>query len=191
MRFAKTFLPVLALLIAAPAVLNAQPSETADEGRAYRLLQMIVVGSANPDSQGKMSPEVRSALDELGPDLGFRAYSPVASLYGPLGSSGQAQWKLITRKLGSFGSDTMPIMSEWNLGTIERVPGDDSLVEFRRFAFQARVPARFGESVNYESIQMTLNRVRATVGKTTVIGNLPVPETGEMLFFVVKIDEIR
>ncbi|HUF03767.1 MAG TPA: hypothetical protein VMM38_06285 [Aridibacter sp.] len=191
MRISKVFPIVLALFISVPGVLNAQSTEALNEGRSYKLLLQVVVGSAVSETDNEVSPAVRSAIVGLGPEFGYDRYTTAASLYGPLGINGQAQWKLVPKKLGSFGSGAMPIFAEWNIGTIESVPGNPSLVEIRRFLFTLRIPAAIRESVNYESIGLTLNRVRAEAGKTSVIGNLPVPETGEMLFFVVKIDEIR
>ncbi|QQS41048.1 MAG: hypothetical protein IPM63_17040 [Acidobacteriota bacterium] len=190
MRIAKIFPLALALAIALPGILNAQQENDREQGKSYRLLQMIVVGSSAPDSEEELSPTAVSALSSVGPELRYRSYSPVASLYGPLGFGGQAQWKVITKNFGSYSAENMPIISEWNLGALEPVPGSPGMIEFKRFLFLSRVPSRFGESVNYETIQVTLNRVRVPVGKASVIGNLPVPETGEMLFFVVKIDEI-
>lgn len=191
MKITKLFPIVLALLITAPAALNAQPVEAEPEGKSYKLMHTIVVGSSASEAADELSPAVRAALAGLGPELGYESYSRVAALFGPLGTGGQANWKLMTRQLGSLGSENMPIVSEWSLGALEQVPGNPSFVEFKRFHFFARIPARIGESVNYESIQLTLNRIRAEVGKTSVIANLPVPETGEMLFFVLKIDEVR
>lgn len=191
MKIVKLIPIALAILIAAPGALNAQSGEAPNEGKSYKVLQTIVVGSSVYGDEDEPAASVRAALDEMGPELGYRSYSRVTSLYGPLGISGQAQWKLITKNFGSFAAENMPIISEWNLGALESVPGSPNMVEFRRFLFMSRVPAKIGESVNYESIQLSLNRVRVPVGKTSVIGNLPVPETGEMLFFVVKIDEVR
>ena len=163
-----------------------QSSNNGTTQRSYKVYLHFVSGGESSPGSVRLPKSIRSAFDDLRDELVFNDYRLVSTHFQRFSTGGQIQSQAILKKLGGFGLENWPIIMNWSLGAIENTNEAPGRVGFRRFTFGARIPFVTGEKISYEAIQYSLGRIDIKEGTPTVIGSLSIPQSNEMLFFVVS-----
>lgn len=154
--------------------------------RGFKLNLHIVLGTRKDSGKTELPAEISSAVRTAAREIGYRSFRLLSSRYQMVALGGRIHSRSIEKSLGEFDRPGLPVFSDWSLGPLLPVGPDPMTFELKRFHYEAKVPSKIGELDKYSNISLDLERVLIPVGRTVVIGTQSVPESGEMLFFVVR-----
>jgi len=184
MKITRSLLLLIAL-VALGQVAMAQDGVNEDAGNAYRISLYVVVGSGSGGG-ADVPKAVQDAIGPLAKNLNLRAFKTLATQSQTVGIGGRIESSAIFDSIGAYKMEKRKITAAWNAGQVELLPGDPTGILIARFAFFARVPVPLGDGIDYQDLRYSVTRSRVAVGGASLLGNLPVPETGEVLFFVIE-----
>ncbi|REJ77664.1 MAG: hypothetical protein DWQ47_14940 [Acidobacteria bacterium] len=188
MRRLRIPLLTVALLLGSAVSIQAQTSSP-DPESYYKVDLYIVLGTDTGGSNDGMTAVVDSAVRGLESNFQFEGYRVVSSQFFELGVGGLAHLRSAERKVRSAGEPAKPDVSLM-LGPIS-VGSANRTLELRRIVYEAGFPLDPAGSTGYTQLNFSLERARIPIGRATVVGNQPLPGTGEMLFFVVRAEEAK
>lgn len=199
MNHQKTFVSSVGLLAfilatALPALSQADPKSIEP---SYEAVLQVVIGS---DQAGGELPRGLSAISQqLRSNYAFPSYRLANTIIGRLSAGGSFEYKSASDIFGQPENSEIPTFLEWNLGRL-RVAQDErnqTVFQAEPFRFGARVPVRItrvktgessaNETVNYEAVGLTTNRLSLAAGKPTLVGTLSLPKTAGTMFLVLTL----
>lgn len=168
---------------------TAQENRKGPEG-SFNVTIHLVAGSAT-QTDGAVTGRLAGVFNRLGEGLGLKSYKVLATQRQNLAYGGSVQSNAVFDALGSYSIDKRKILASWNAGPVEPSPGGENEIALGRFQFNSRVPVAVGEALEYQELKYMITRTRIPVGSAALIGNLPVPDTGDVLLFVIEVERAK
>ncbi len=159
----------------------------------------VVIGSDDAMQRSDLPRSLDGVSRQIRDNFTFKSYRLMNTYYGRLADNGSLEYKSVSSLKNVSTELDSPTFLEWQLGTFraDAPTSGDKTLSIQMFRFGARVPiviAKLGGSdaagvpvTNYESVGLTLNRVRVAEGAPTLIGTISLPRTTGTVFLVMTI----
>lgn len=180
------FAGVICLLVLGAVSTKGQQAGADKSRHTFEVQLHFVLGSDSGAAGPEIPKEIRSAIRRIGKTYAYADYRLASSQYQMVYTGGQIQSDTILKNLGGFRIADRPIYANWSLGGFMETPSAANILT-GTFRFTARVPSKIGNDITYNKIQYVLRGVALREERPTVIGTLPVPESDELIFFVLNV----
>lgn len=173
---------------------NAPPRDASYEAMLY-----VVLGS-NEGAPGAELPKNLSGLSkQLRNDFSFRNYGLLNTYVGRIANAGSLEYKSVASLQNAADREAdSPSFLEWSLSNLRssETPASGDLLVMQAFRFGARVPVKVTtpgdggkslQTINYESVGLTLNRLGIVQNTPTLIGTISLPRTTGTVFLVLAV----
>lgn len=180
------------------SVSGQQNSEKTAEPNFEIVLQTLI--SSNQAKAGKTIPASLSAtINKLNSNYEFAAYQLMSTHLQRVGNNGNVSHKSLFDELNTETEDR--VFSNWALRNLTSVSDSSrqSLVSFRSFNFEARLPIKTGtierqgeteNVISYERIGLMIEGFSVPENKPTLIGTLGMPKSDQVIFFVLTVKPV-
>ena len=192
----RSLIVFVATILLGGVSLSAQ--ERAGEA-SYEATLYVLVGSDDASQRADLPRALDPVSKQIRDSFSFRNYRLMNTYYGRLANSGSLEYKSVSSLKNSSTELDSPSFLEWQLAKFQTEPtaaGNHGFgIEVFRFGARVPVPVSSikgpdGSSVpvtNYESVGLTLNKLRLNESKPTLIGTISLPRTTGTIFLVMTI----
>jgi hypothetical protein len=166
---------------------------------SYEAMLYVVLGSNEAVPGGELPKNISGVTRQLRDNFSFSNYRLLNTYIGRIANSGSLEYKSVATLQNSAEREIdSPSFLEWSLNNLrssEATPSGDLLV-MQMFRFGARVPIKFTstseggktmQTVNYENVGLTVNRLGVTQNSPTLIGTISLPRTAGTVFLVLSV----
>lgn len=201
MRLRKTitFLFLLNLTILSGILTaNGQAEESSPE--SFEAILYILVDAAGERKGSKLPGSFDPVIRDIRGNFGVQDLLIADSLLGRLSTSGSLDVKAISNAFGTPKTQDHSSFVDWRLTNLRRLQsgGSGAAYSFQSFSFVSRIPfalANAGNDVsrqpiNYETLNLTLNRLSVQDDKPSLIGVLSQPKPGGNVYLVLKVRKL-
>ena len=177
------------------AQVQAKPAPDA----SYEAMLYVVLGTDEAGPGGELPKNISGVTRQLRENFSFSNYRLLNTYVGRVANNGSIEYKSVAslRNPADRELDSHSFL-EWtlaNLRSSDAAPSGDLLV-MQMFRFGARVPIKFTtpteggktlQTVNYENVGLTVNRLGVTRNSPTLIGTISLPRTAGTVFLVLSV----
>jgi hypothetical protein len=194
-----TFFFVAAFALFAGRVSFAQDQAKPIGDASYEAMLYVVLGSNEPVPGAELPKNISGVTRQLRDNFSFSNYRLLNTYIGRIANNGSLEYKSVATLQNATDREIdSPSFLEWSLNNLrssEAAPSGDLLV-MQMFRFGARVPIKFSsiveggktlQTVNYENVGLTVNRLGVTRNSPTLIGTISLPRTAGTVFLVLSV----
>lgn len=158
----------------------------------YKIYLDTIIATNNANGNKKLSAPLLNALKDIKSDM-FSDYYLFSSSFQRIGVGGQINQKSIYNELGQRKIDKYSIYSNWTLDKLKNLSDEKNrdVIQFDTFNFLVRVPNQTATVINYEEIRLNISNFNVLQNIPTVIGSLSIPQSDEMLYFVLTAKPVQ
>ncbi len=196
MKLSKTIyktLSVFCLVAACSVFICGQQADA-----SYNVSLNLVIGSNDGASKGELPAELAAVSKQIRSSFQFSNYRVANTLIGRISNNGTFQYQSVANISEKEPLPASPTFLDWSLVNLKSMPNAKGQMGFQAqtFRFGARVPVVTGshqengkttDSVNYESIGLSLQRLGITENMPTVVGTLTLPGTSGTIFLIMTV----
>lgn len=166
----------------------------------YEIVLQTIISSDASVSSDKIPANLTETLQKLKSNYEFAGYRLISTHIQRVGSKGNISHKSLFDELNPKTDDK--VFSHWSLRNLSPLTdsGGKSVIDFRSFMFEARIPLKVSisadkenprEIVNYEPIGLTLEGFSVPADKPTLLGTLAMPKSENIIFFVLTVKPVN
>ena len=194
-----TIIFVAAVALSAGRISFAQGPGKPIADASYEAMLYVVLGSNDAAPGGELPKNIAGVTRQLRDNFNFSNYRLLNTYVGRIANNGSLEYKSVATLQNATDREIdSPSFLEWslnNLRTSEAAPSGDLLV-MQVFRFGARVPIKFTsaieggkthQTVNYENVGLTVNRLGVAQNSPTLIGTISLPRTAGTVFLVLSV----
>ena len=166
--------------------------------QSYEATLHVLIGSDDTAQPIELPKSLDGVARQIRDNFNFKNYRLMNTYYGRLANNGSLDYKSVSSlKNGSTEPDA-PTFLDWQLAIFAAEPGAGrSSFSMQIFRLGARVPVKVtpipsadGKTnaiTNYESVGLTLNKLRIGENAPTLVGTISLPRTTGTILLVLTI----
>lgn len=165
----------------------------------FEAMLYVVLGSNDVAAGAELPKSISGITRQLRNDFSFDNYRLLNTYVGRIANNGTLEYKSVASLQNAADRELdSPSFLEWTLANVRTADGPttgDQLV-MQAFRFGARVPVKVStameggktlQTVNYENVGLTVNRLGLAQNSPTLIGTISLPRTSGTVFLVLAV----
>jgi hypothetical protein len=188
-----------AVVIFGGRVSFAQSEVKAQQDASYEAMLYVVLGSNEAVPGAELPKSISGVTRQLRDNFTFNNYRLLNTYIGRMASRGSLEYKSVAALPNASDRELdSPSFLEWSLKDLHSpdAAATGDLLVMQMFRFGARVPIKTNtmveggktlETINYENVGLTVNKLGITQGSPTLIGTIALPRTAGTVFLVLAV----